>query len=384
MKPIGNTRILNQDPTVLISHYDLQAIRHIVAIAPQEAQWFHRIERIGDPESAVYRLYDMYIPEQYCSGAEVESDPQMMMKFYMELRNEYGQEEANEIFNTMDAWSHSHHNMGVSPSGQDMRQFKEQCENAAQKDGQHPQLMLIFNKKDQFYSRLWDPITQTLYENVDLTVQTYDFDHIDTQAKAKFKKKTVVPKKGYGHFGAYGKNKKAPQKISTTSRYGGSATSFVFGENYTSDYDTGIDFSSVRPLQSPYAAPSSGLKELQDLLIELKVSVDTTRPAQDILGFIFDSIGEEGLVTLNVLLQGSEKETKAAFAKIDNLTANDIERAKVGLLHLLTSGHTEMETIIDAYEIAEELCAMRSSEDATALIEGWHCNDYVPLEEVKK
>ena len=145
MKSIGKLRIINKQPYLLLSHYDMCAIQHIVDLAPQEAQWWHRVERIEEDEVVAYRLYEMYIPEQYCSGAEVESDPLMMVNFYKTLKEEHGQEKANEILQTMQAWCHSHHNMAPNPSGQDIKQFKEQCENALEQGNNDPQIMLIFN-----------------------------------------------------------------------------------------------------------------------------------------------------------------------------------------------------------------------------------------------
>ena len=193
MKKAGNLKILNKQPVILISHYDLKAIQHIVAVAPKEAQWFHRLEKIGENGHAIYRIYEMYIPEQYCSGAEVESEPEMMMNFYKELRDEHGQDKANEIMSNLTVWCHSHHNMGVGPSGQDTKQFKEQIENAKLQKVDLPQMMMIFNKKDDYYCRLWDPVDQILYENVDLVIGSYDFSHISEQAKTKFKKPKVKP-----------------------------------------------------------------------------------------------------------------------------------------------------------------------------------------------
>lgn len=202
MKAAGQLKILNQQPYILISHYDLAAIQHIVALAPQEAQWFHRVEKIKEGAELAYRLYDMYIPEQWCSGAEVSSDPEMFIKLYQELLKEHGLEETNNILSNMDAWCHSHHTMGVNPSGQDVKQFKEQCERAIEDKKSGPQIMLIFNKQNQYYCRVWDQESNLLFENVEMVIGNYDFSHIEEQAKAKFKKKTV--KKVTGHKTQWG------------------------------------------------------------------------------------------------------------------------------------------------------------------------------------
>ena len=67
----------------------------------------------------------IYIPEQNTSIAEVNSTSEMLIKFYKELSQEFKMEEVNNILKNMGCWCHSHHNMGVSPSGQDVRQFTE-------------------------------------------------------------------------------------------------------------------------------------------------------------------------------------------------------------------------------------------------------------------
>lgn len=193
MKNNGKFKILNITPKLLISHYDLQAIRHIVAIAPQEAQWFHRLERIEEGSTTYYRIYEMYIPEQYTSAAQVESEPLMMVKMFKDLREQHGLEKTNKIMQNLTVWCHSHHNMGVSPSGQDVKQFAEQIKNAHDANVDLPQIMLIFNKKDTFYSKIFDPKYGLVFENVELLMEDYDFSHIDKEAKTKFKKK-VVPK----------------------------------------------------------------------------------------------------------------------------------------------------------------------------------------------
>jgi hypothetical protein len=207
MKTIGQLQIIDRKPILLISHYDLCAIQHIVDIAPQEAQWFHRVERleVEDSRYLYYKISEMYIPDQYVSAAEVESEADMMVQFYKDLVEEHGSEKTNEIMKNLTAWAHSHHNMGVNPSGQDSRQFEEQVKNATEVGVTEPQIMLIFNKKDQFYSRVYDPSLGFTFENVDLIVTTYDFDNITEEAKKKFKKRPAPPAKKYTKPGGSGK-----------------------------------------------------------------------------------------------------------------------------------------------------------------------------------
>ena len=47
--------------------------------------------------------------------------------------------------------------------------------------------MLIFNKKDQFYARAYDPDSGLIFEGVEIICQDdYDFSYIDQAAKTKF------------------------------------------------------------------------------------------------------------------------------------------------------------------------------------------------------
>lgn len=188
MKPLGSFKFLNNSIKIQISHKDLSAIKHLVAIAPQEAQWFHRLEVISNRGEVIYRIYDMFIPEQICSATQVESSDSMMVDFYRELLQDHGPEETNNIMQSMNVWCHSHHNMSPNPSGQDNKQFAEFIKYNLDAGSKVPQIMLIFNKKDQFYSRIFDPNTGYICENISIEVETEDFTWIDEAAKKKFKK----------------------------------------------------------------------------------------------------------------------------------------------------------------------------------------------------
>ena len=194
MKPNGNFNIINLRPKLQISNYDLEAIRHIVAIAPQEAQWYHTVTKERQGSELVYKIAGMYIPEQWTAAASVETDENMMVTFFKEIREAHGSKKVNQIISTMTCWCHSHHTMGVSPSSQDNKQFNKQCENAMRDKVTSPQIMMIFNKSDSYYCRIFDPEFNLVFENVPMVEDPYDFSFIDRQAKTKFKKKKSVSK----------------------------------------------------------------------------------------------------------------------------------------------------------------------------------------------
>ena len=194
MRSVTNHNILNNIPIITIGHEGLQAIKHIVAIAPQEAQWFHTVEPITyrqSPNEVHLHLSDkIYIPTQNTSAAQVDSTSMMMMDFYKDLKEEYqDQSVVNEKLSLMTCWCHSHHNMAPNPSSQDDHQFNSFISLAQDQNSNSWQIMLIFNKKDQFYSRVYDPNTQLIHEGVPIHVlSNYDFSYINNAAKTKFLK----------------------------------------------------------------------------------------------------------------------------------------------------------------------------------------------------
>ncbi len=213
MQSITSFKSLNLKPTIVVSHETLQAIKHIVSIAPQEAQWFHTVEAVeykSSPGEIFLNLSPkLYIPKQNTSATQVDSNSSMMIEFYQELKQDYqDQAVVNEKLNSMTCWCHSHHNMQPSPSTQDNLQFNNFINSAVDQNQSSWQIMLIFNKKDKFYSRVWDPSTGMVFEGVDIHVSTpYDFAYIDRAAKEKFIKPTVKSFKNFNHktFSSKGK-----------------------------------------------------------------------------------------------------------------------------------------------------------------------------------
>lgn len=209
MQNVNNLNLLNKKPVLVISHEGLEAIKHIVNLAPQEAQWFHTLTPIyyeHAPDEIFLKLSTkLYIPKQNTSVAQVDSTSAMMIDFYNELKAEY-QDQAivNQKLSSMTCWCHSHHTMSPNPSNQDDLQFNSFINLAEDQQSQAWQVMLIFNKKDQFYSRAWDPSTGLIYEGIDIVIQNeYDFSYIDTAAKQKFIKRTFsFDKRKNGNFTA--------------------------------------------------------------------------------------------------------------------------------------------------------------------------------------
>jgi hypothetical protein len=192
MKSITSLNCLNLEPIIVIDTKGLEAIKHIVSIAPQEAQWFHTLEpetRKAFPGKIFLNLSTkLYIPKQNTDLTQVDSTSSMMVEFYNELKEEYvDQTLINKKLNSMTCWCHSHHNMSPSPSSQDVSQFNTFINSSIDQNQSSWQVMLIFNKKNDFYSRVYDPNTGLVIEGVKIqTNTTYDFSYIDKAAKEKF------------------------------------------------------------------------------------------------------------------------------------------------------------------------------------------------------
>jgi len=228
MKCISEFKIMNTTvPRIFMGYGLMQQIQHIVNITPKEAQWFHLVDKDKDGDLIIS---EMFIPEQTCSSVEVDTDSKMMINFWNELKEKYGVQEASEKFSKMFVWCHSHHNMSVNPSGQDVSQFNQMIETNKSQNNKTPVIMLIFNKREEYYCRAWDPETNFIYEGLDIEYLTASCSWIDEQAKFKFKEPVAkIP--------PYLPSKTSSPKTKVTSYYpslGYSPTSGVY--SYESDY----------------------------------------------------------------------------------------------------------------------------------------------------
>lgn len=178
---------------IIASDKTLKAIKHIVSIAPQEAQWFHTVDVVPvDRNNLELHLSEkLYIPKQNTSAAQVDSTSSMMIEFYNDLKQDYSdQAVVNQKLQAMTCWCHSHHNMSPNPSGQDHAQFASFVNQSIDQGLQSWQVMLIFNKRDEFYSKVYDPTTGVVWQGVPIEppAHHYDFSYIDQAAKTKFLK----------------------------------------------------------------------------------------------------------------------------------------------------------------------------------------------------
>ena len=267
MKSISTLKTLNCRPTLVIDPEGLEAIKHIVSIAPQEAQWFHTVEPVEYKQSPgeifLHLSTKLYIPKQNTSVTQVDSTSSMMIEFYNELKEEYvDQQLVNEKLNSMTCWCHSHHEMSPNPSTQDNLQFNQFVNLSVDQKTDTWQVMLIFNKKDQFYSRVYDPNSGLIFEGVDIIkANTYDFSYIDQAAKTKFMKPQLKLKTNWGN---------SPVKKPLSFFADSYEQPIDINFNIASDFVA--DVYSDAPLTS--SAKLNTKKKLNDFLETLEASLD--------------------------------------------------------------------------------------------------------------
>lgn len=88
---------------------------YLIAKNPKnEISWYGSV--IEDPEGH-FIIDDIFVPEQVCSAATTRATDEGFSKLFEEMKaTQDGQDKLGRLY----YWGHSHVNMGVSPSGQDV------------------------------------------------------------------------------------------------------------------------------------------------------------------------------------------------------------------------------------------------------------------------
>lgn len=118
-------------------------INYIVNKCKGEVGWLGLMEQLEGHNA--YLVTDMYIPPQRAHGTETDILPQDMVELHFQI------EEEGKDPNLLRYWGHSHVNMGVSPSGQDVKQVMEY-----RTEGVDHFVMAIYNKKGESNVEFFD------------------------------------------------------------------------------------------------------------------------------------------------------------------------------------------------------------------------------------
>lgn len=126
-----------------------EKIQFIVDHESMEIGWFGTVDH--DPKSNTYIITDIFITEQRRHGATCEQSAKGLNELTSEIIRDLSlsSEEKRNRLNTFNFWGHSHVNMGVSPSCEDIA-------NAKRFVGKDFLITGIFNKKGDVRLDFWD------------------------------------------------------------------------------------------------------------------------------------------------------------------------------------------------------------------------------------
>jgi hypothetical protein len=154
-----------------------------------------------EKDTVVYRLYDIIIPKQTVGAADVETSDNQQFELLQLLREQNSDlKVVNEILQSMTMWCHSHVNMGIGPSGTDNATFKKFIKLDQDSNIQRVQAMMIFNKRDEAFTRVYDPFLNVLWENIPLEVDqpSVSFGDIDQIITERVNRRTFTSTKTNG------------------------------------------------------------------------------------------------------------------------------------------------------------------------------------------
>ena len=189
-------------PRIEIDYETYQKVKYLVDKAPQECQWYHRVTVDRTTSSPVYILTDIFIPPQQVGKTDVESDPTGIKKMWEEYGAATNEAAMKEGMRETKAWCHSHVNMKVEPSEQDEKQWKDWIKSSVPSIGStdsrikisidptisqnHPPVMIIVNKQDEWFARVFDPVLMIQFDSLPVhVIGTPSYPDIDA-AIAKF------------------------------------------------------------------------------------------------------------------------------------------------------------------------------------------------------
>lgn len=317
--------------SVTFDHSALQQASYLVnKCTLGEVQWMHQLKRTEDDEGNInIHIFNIWVPPQEVDAVSVDTDPKGLAKLYDEWEDlntmengDIDDDAVNEIVNSLGVWAHSHVDMKCFPSGTDESTFAERVEDAeGTASAELPQVMLIMNRKDEYYIRVVDPISNCVYENVEVQpcYPASTFSYVQDALKNKVKS---PPKKTFTQFANYsarsfdsawskGKKKNQGKKVNPTqgsSRHSWTSqkpnkTTTTLSKSTTEA--PGRSPKAATPLVAPAVGTGTGIdfnlfspRDIEDIADCLKgLSATSIKPvqlssAQGIIDAIADYVGE--------------------------------------------------------------------------------------------
>ena len=138
---------LNWAPKVFVTKLAKKKMDMLVDICNEEVGWLGIVKREHRWE---FLIEDIFILKQECNAVTTELDAGDQQELWNRLYSEGILTEAEQNDRGLYLWGHSHHYMGVSPSGQDEEQIKLFLK------GKPPFLIrIIANKKQEYRTDLY-------------------------------------------------------------------------------------------------------------------------------------------------------------------------------------------------------------------------------------
>lgn len=203
-----------------------------------EVAWHATVDRIGK----AFVIDDIFVYPQEVSGATVNTDQEAYDKWTMTF-------DADQ-FNRMRAQGHSHVNMSVSPSAVDLTHQEKIVNMLTDQDFY---IFMIWNKRLEWFMKVYDATTNTLYETADIDVGIVGQDFVGADFLKEAKERVV-------------------RKTYTSTYQGGSG--YQSGAGYkgscyqTGGYNAQGGRGSYPPAKN--AAPKSAAQSAEDFLADVK------------------------------------------------------------------------------------------------------------------
>ena len=149
-----------------------------------EVAWHGVASRSGNNE---FIIEDILVYPQEVTGSTVNTDQEAYTQWLYHLDD--------DTFNKLRLQGHSHVNMGVVPSGVDDR-HRQQILDQLEPDMFY--IFMVWNKRLEVHTLIYDMAHNVLYENEDVTVKLLDDDMVGFMEEAKklVTKKCAATQKG--------------------------------------------------------------------------------------------------------------------------------------------------------------------------------------------
>ena len=200
---------LNWTPKVSVLPIAKHKMDLIVDICKEEVGWLGIVKQENRWE---FLIEDVFLLKQEANMVTTELDPSDQQELWARLHAEGILTEAEQDTRGLYLWGHSHHNMGVSPSGQDEKQVQQFLQ------GRPPFLIrIIANKRGEYRTDLYMIDDGFTAEELVMTVREDLNDGLRGMLEAEIKEKVLPfrpapPKTAgtqgtFGAFGAYDDSK---------------------------------------------------------------------------------------------------------------------------------------------------------------------------------